>query len=282
MKINYLSKMTGINPETIRSYRERGLIHPRKLDNGYYDYDMENLIELIYVRKMRGFHIPLQIIHDFYDTNDSDMLLSEIDVERNNILSEMNALKERLRFLELEKQHILESEMIESQQVILTQSIDDKIDIYDDIKDMNSEFLKDFSEIYPMSTPVLHISKEILNGPIEDRIVPMRAGIGTYRYIMNENNIPIPPNSHIVPNGISISMMIQVQNLSGINILQIAPMMKYAKMNNQTFLSGTTGYLVRIQMIDNQPTYLFRIRACVEQNDVQEYSDLIEDKFPVQ
>ncbi len=40
MKINELSRITNIHPETIRMYRQKGFLHPQKQENGYYDYTM--------------------------------------------------------------------------------------------------------------------------------------------------------------------------------------------------------------------------------------------------
>ena len=46
MKINELSKLTAINTETIRMYRNLGFLHPEKLENGYYDYSMQDYATL--------------------------------------------------------------------------------------------------------------------------------------------------------------------------------------------------------------------------------------------
>ena len=51
MKIHELAHLSGVNPETIRMYRQKGLLHPARLANGYFDYSACNLYELMFVRK---------------------------------------------------------------------------------------------------------------------------------------------------------------------------------------------------------------------------------------
>ena len=50
MKIHELAHLSGVNPETIRMYRQKGLLHPARLANGYFDYSACNLYELMFVR----------------------------------------------------------------------------------------------------------------------------------------------------------------------------------------------------------------------------------------
>ena len=57
MKINELAKLSGLNSETIRKYRERGLLKPvRNPENGYYEYSWPDFLNLLYIRKLRGQH----------------------------------------------------------------------------------------------------------------------------------------------------------------------------------------------------------------------------------
>ncbi|MCT1905491.1 MerR family transcriptional regulator [Oceanobacillus sojae] len=46
MKISELSVQTGASMRSLRYYEEKGLIHPKRLDNGYRDYD-ESILEQV-------------------------------------------------------------------------------------------------------------------------------------------------------------------------------------------------------------------------------------------
>jgi len=62
MRIGELAKQTGVASRMLRYYEEQGLIHPRRLDNGYRVYD-DYLVDR--VRKIRGLvdsGIPTRIV----------------------------------------------------------------------------------------------------------------------------------------------------------------------------------------------------------------------------
>lgn len=263
MQIHELSMLTGINPETIRSYRLKGLIHPVQKDNGYYDYTMASFIELAYIRKLREYQIPIQNIQKIYTENDVDNTIAILNDEIQDLQLQIKSLQNRLRFLELERSHVEESTHIFHQKVSVMESTDEKIDFYD-LEPSLTAHLKPGSAFYLTQTPVICVTKDILNGPIEDRVIPIKAGIGTYRYMLEERNIPVPSQAAVIPNGTCLSMMVTISDLEHMNMSQIAPMMQYAKDPHLTFLSDTTGYLARVELRDNLPCYHFRIRACIE------------------
>jgi MerR family Zn(II)-responsive transcriptional regulator of zntA len=39
MRISELAQATGVSIRSLRHYEQKGLLHPRRLDNGYRDYD---------------------------------------------------------------------------------------------------------------------------------------------------------------------------------------------------------------------------------------------------
>jgi DNA-binding transcriptional MerR regulator len=64
MRIGELGRATGVAPRMLRYYEDQGLISPRRLDNGYREYD-DYLIDR--VRKIRGLidaGIPTRIVAD--------------------------------------------------------------------------------------------------------------------------------------------------------------------------------------------------------------------------
>jgi len=50
MKIGELASATGLSRDTLRFYEKRGLLHPRRRDNGYRDYPFEAVQWLCYLR----------------------------------------------------------------------------------------------------------------------------------------------------------------------------------------------------------------------------------------
>ena len=271
MKINELSQLTGINAETIRSWRNKGLLHPVQLDNGYYDYGTEDYVSLLYVKKMRSISLSSTDIEYIINSGTTDQQLAALDRETSTIADEIADLQEQLRFLEFEKRHIKESFSTSEANVLKFQSIDDKFDFYNLLADRPLLSMDARMSLYRMSTPTLYISREVLNGNCSDRLIPLEVGVGTYRYILDQNHIPIPSHARKVPNGICLSEVVRLSTLTEINLIQLKPMMDYAKKLKMPFISGTTGYLIRIHMEDGVPVYWFRIRACIEENTTVDY-----------
>ncbi len=262
MKIHDFALLTGINAETIRSYRLKGLIHPAREKNGYYDYTIADFVELAYVRKMREFQVPLQNIQQIYEGSGNAELIGILKEEISELNQQIAQFQKQVRFLELECQHVSESDY-PSSQVQVMESTDEKIDYYD-LKDIPKELLDSAGRYYLTQTPVIRIPKEILNGPIEDRRIRIQTGLGTYLFMLEERGIPVNEHAVIIPHGKCLSMMVLISNLEEMDLLQIAPMMQYAEDRHLKFLSDTTGYLARVERRDGKMLYHFRIRACIE------------------
>lgn len=267
MKINELSHLTHIHPETIRMYRKKGFLSPLKLANGYFEYSIEDFVSLIYLRKLREYNLSLEEADRFEHNLSTEKMIRILDGKEEEIRQAIVDLKIRSHYLNLEKRHISESFTAENK-VAVMQSIDEKIDVYD--LQHGLSFFEDGSRsFYLISTPTLRIAKDILNDPVSDCTVPVSVGIGSYRYMLKKENISVPRNAVIIPNGVCISQMISLGDLSHISIREIAPMIEHARRLKTPFLSDTTGYLLRIRHDKNgNRIYDFRIRACISINSI--------------
>ena len=266
MYIHELAELTNTNPETIRMYRKKGLLHPSRQKNGYYDYSMADFASLIHLRKLREFTMSLNDIDHALSASNPMKLLDSFSQKEQAIKEQIAGLQEKIRFLELEKRHICEtmSEGFDSVQIM--QSVDTKIDFYPPFQEAASTLL---SLHYLTTTICLYIPKEILNGPIIDKEIPLQAGIGTYKYMLKDD-ADIPEKAVVIPNGRCISQLISLQDLTRINILSLVPMMAYARTNKTPFLSDTTAYLAAVNYQQDKPVYTFRLRACIEKNDIRD------------
>ena len=266
MKINELSKLTGIHPETIRMYRKKGLLHPQKLENGYYDYTAADYVSLAYIRKLRGYSFPIDEIAGLYQNQDSEHLLSRFRKEKEILQNQINELQIRLRYLELEEQHLRESSVIEK--ITVLQSVDEKIDFYDLGYFLTNRHATHPVGIYTMMTPTVYISPEVLNGEFQSETVPIRIGIGTYRHVLDELKTDPPSGAIRIPNGLCVSQVIEIRDFSSIRKEQLEPMISYVKENGLRYQSGTTGFLMNIEKQESGTVFRFRIRACIEENNI--------------
>lgn len=65
MKVNELSKRTGINLETIRYYEKQGILpEPKRAANGYRQYDEESVAQLNLIKSYRTLGFSLEDIRE--------------------------------------------------------------------------------------------------------------------------------------------------------------------------------------------------------------------------
>ena len=268
MKINELSKLTAINTETIRMYRNLGFLHPEKLENGYYDYSMQDYASIIHLKKLRAFDFSLQDIHESEHLDSLEEYLSRFKKVEIELHKEIESIQKKIDFIHFEMEHVLSTISTYDSNVSLNQSVDTKIDIYPPFKKNQLVDPTTYSNYFLYTTTPIFISKDILNGDIKDEIIETNVGIGTYLSIYQKMHVEIPDNAITIPNGLCITQIVYMKDLTHINILDIAPMMNYAKKLNKKFISDTTGYLVGVTYEDKDPVYIMRIRACIETNDV--------------
>jgi DNA-binding transcriptional MerR regulator len=243
-----------------------GFLHPVRLPNGYYDYTSEDLAALIYLRKLRQYSFSLSEAENFI----SDSSTSRLDLfsrKEEEIRNEIDLLQKKLRFIEFEKQHIQESRRTYTQAASLMTSIDEKIDLYPPFHELSSAYRSLIPSYYLETTTCLYVPQDILNGPILNKKIPLKVGIGTYRCILEKENLPIPAEAVRIPHGLQISMVLMLSDLSAINIQKLSPMMKLARAKKMSFLSPTTGYLAAIRENAGKRVYIFRLRACVAKQD---------------
>ena len=63
IKVNELSKRTGINLETIRYYEKQGILpEPKRQANGYRSYDEESMTQLLFIKNCRQLGFSLEDI----------------------------------------------------------------------------------------------------------------------------------------------------------------------------------------------------------------------------
>ena len=113
MKIHELSKQSGIHLETIRYYEKMGLMpEPKRLANGYRDYDEASLKQLKFIKTCRSLDFSLAEIKFFNEmkTHQSqhcevDSMLAKHLVSVEEKIAELTEIKHFLQSLITEDDH---------------------------------------------------------------------------------------------------------------------------------------------------------------------------------
>ena len=113
MKIHELSKQSGIHLETIRYYEKMGLMpEPKRLANGYRDYDEASLKQLKFIKTCRALDFSLAEIKFFNEMKMQQSQYCEVDsmlakhlVSVEEKIAELTEIKNFLQSLITEDDH---------------------------------------------------------------------------------------------------------------------------------------------------------------------------------
>ncbi|WP_337110650.1 MerR family transcriptional regulator [Prescottella equi] len=108
MRISEVAKAVGITPRTVRHYHRLGLLdEPKRLANGYREYDLADLVRLMRVRWLAGAGVPLGSVSSMVtaardepsaDDLEADLtaLIETIEAERRVLATKSARLQEML------------------------------------------------------------------------------------------------------------------------------------------------------------------------------------------
>ncbi|MEX5262153.1 MerR family transcriptional regulator [Kocuria sp. CPCC 205263] len=103
MQIGELSDRTGVATRLLRYYEEQGLITPRRLPNGYRDYDNYLVDRVLKIRGLLDAGVPTRIIGDMLPClhQTQEIVVENPDPRPRAVLVEQrDTMIERIAFLE--------------------------------------------------------------------------------------------------------------------------------------------------------------------------------------
>lgn len=262
MKVKELSNISHVNMETIRMYRKKGMLVPKQnQENNYYEYTMEDFLNLLYIRKLRGSNLSLDTILYTYTHSDLSDVLDGYEKELVQIDEQIRELEKRRFILQITLEH-LEEYKENMAGVSLIESYDDKYDCY--FEKSSDPVISSWIDKIELFTQTIGISKETL---LQDELpeqVPIRIGIGSYRNILVQNNMPIPEGTVICPKGKYVTAHVELERLDVISRDQLTPLLDYVKEHGYIIDSDTTAFLFRIDYSGDKPKFIYRIRVKVK------------------
>lgn len=92
-KINEISKLFGIGPDSLRYYEKIGLIKPKRDKNNYRQYTLSEIYQLNIISELRKLQFPLEKIKKYLEDLSLSNTLSLLDDESSVIEEQINRLK---------------------------------------------------------------------------------------------------------------------------------------------------------------------------------------------
>lgn len=265
MKINELSRMSLVNPETIRMYRKLGLLRPdRNPNNGYYDYSRGDFMSLLFVRKLRGSGLSLDAISYTYFHSDPGNILDGYQQDFLHIDEELEKLKRWKFMLQVTIDH-LEVCKENMRGVITLEAKDDRLDYYPDFFS-EDEITRNWIQNIEFFTQTLLIPREILEQKELPERIPVTLGLGSYRYIIDAIQAPVPEQVVVCPRGTYVAATVELTRLDSIDRRQLQPMLEYISRNHYVIDSDTTAFLFQVNFEEGHPRLVYRLRVKVRRS----------------
>ena len=262
VKINELSALTGVNIETIRKYRQKNLLHPRKLPNGYYDYSVSDLRELLFIRKLRESNFRLETIALFYEHKDRDQLLGAIQSEIDAMDAKILQLQNQKRFMQITMGHY--QFLHDGHNPVLEVDVPfDTCAIPIDPVHSNS-LARSWIRNMGVFAECIHIEPAIFRGEKLPEQIPFSMRLNSFRNLLEELGIEIPETAILIPKGKFLTIWIKPEKENSFSSSQLRPLLNYAAEHGYRLTGESAGFLYRVDMGRNEPRFIYSLRFRVE------------------
>lgn len=265
MKINELARFAGVNAETIRKYRDRGLLLPEKNpENGYYEYSYADCLDLLYIRKLRGAHLSLDAIEATYGSGDAETILEGYRATIEDLEEQIRQLKRREMMLRVTYRHY-ERDAKATEQIRVIEAFDVKLDAYFD-RENPDEIRRLWIRNIDLFTLVVCIEQEYFEMDSLPERIPIRLGIGSYEKVLREENCPIPEKVSVFPKGKYVSFFLEVEDLWTISREALEPVRSFLRKEQIHVTGSSTAYLYRVDHTRGKPVFIFCVRVKAAEN----------------
>ena len=241
--IHALAGKLGITQETIRHYKNLGLLSPEQNpENGYYYYDELDAVRALSVRRYRSMDLSIGGVHDIINGRSAKSQLVWLEEKEQE-------LSRQIEMLQHDRQHIRE------------------IHHYMEMTIANQGAVglaKQWVDAMPYTYLTLSIPREQLMDFSRTEKYDVRVGMGCIARYRDMLGLSVQPPVKTVPGGLSIRTFVAVDDLFCIYPKQLAPMISYVREHRFHFTDSSTGWILVTDYSQKKAKYLVLIRARLE------------------
>ena len=262
MKINELARLSHVNAETIRMYRNKGLLLPRQNENGYYEYSPDDLQTLLFIRKLRGMNLSLPTVAYTYRHTEVEDVLACFQREYDALEAQIAELQRRQAMLRLHMDHY-DAYRESCLGVSEVEIPEDRYDLILDRQELDED-LDCWLAHVDHFTQGLYFPGELLNGPELPERIPVRLTLGSYLPILREYEYPIPDRALCFPRGTYLAAKVVLDGERELTASQLQPLADYAREHCYRFVGGATAFLFRVDTQKDHLRFVYRLRIRIE------------------
>ena len=263
--VKQLSRRIGVSIDTIRHYKETGLLHPQIRDNGYASYGLDDMLRILVTREMRSMDISLPEAQDF-------LARRSMSVFNEWLTLREQALNDRIHYLQLELQRLRETQTYASCGVRLLGNVEEfdgpstwavsAVSISEPYR--RGEILREWIEHFPFVYVSATITLDALYHTHTNEAFSVSVGLGSLEKYVQTFSLPLPSDAHFQPGGHFIRTCIVTENIMHITPDDLAPLYKYAQEHGMRFSSCTGGRVLFMEDGSEKPKYYLLVWVRVE------------------
>jgi len=243
-----LCKYAGISAETLRHYLDLGLVSPQHISGKIRRFSMEDMADVMYVRKLRSYDLPLKEIKSLRDSTTSiSQLNAQLELQRAELLRQRERIHAALN--NLEKSLTYESLFDKYETPTLTINVPMISAFYDNTEESVS-LVQQLESCFPHTWSAIRIP---LNG-IGSNVCHLGLCLDCYPEVMAA--LPhIDPEDFVPLGRMRVLMAKRTHSISTLTREDFAPALEYAKQHNFTVTSDIIGLILYQFTEGDQKTY---------------------------
>ena len=265
LTINQLAKSSGISLDTLRYYRELGILRPIQDDiNNYYYYDELDALDAIMAKRYRSIGMQVKTVKSSMNhstANDQSIWISNRIDELNNQIkllnNEINHMKEIEYYLNLGIQKEGQVEVLNWNHDVYSLYLFNKNELIN-----NDNLITSWANAMPYTYPTIKISKEELSDELRTENYNVSVGLSCIDENINRYDLKIENPVIKVSASLCVRMFLKVKNPFNINPKDIAPLREYIKKHNYQYSCDSSGWILSMNS-NGDKDYLMLIRVVI-------------------
>ena len=253
--ISRLAQALGLRTETVRHYRECGLLHPRLRENGYFAYDPGDALSALLVRELRSQEASLPDIKQALDTQSMADYCRMLD-------GRQAALEEQAELLRLQQERLRETQVYASCGVRILGGVEEfdgpptwAVGVLTREGLARESCLDRWVEHFPFTYVSVTIPLEELTGRTGREPYRLSVGSGALEKYVERFHLPLPQGAFFQPGGHFIRTCVPVEDVLALSPEDLRPLYDYAAARRMRFVSHTGGRLLFIERSGRRPLY---------------------------
>lgn len=264
--VKQLSRRLGVSPDTVRHYRETGVIHPEAAANGYRHYSEHDMLRILVTREMRSMDISLGDADDFFKNRTIGEFNGFLDAREQQ-------LAEQLEHLTLALERVRETRVYAR----CAETLPGKVEEFDGAATVavssigtedpysRGETMRAWLDHLPFTYISATVSLEDLENGAPQKPFAVTCGAGALEKYVRAFSLPVPEYAHHQPGGHFIRTCITTRDILNIGYDDLKILYDYRDAHGLRFAGCTGGRVLFMEDLKDGPVYHLLVWVPVRQ-----------------